>query len=78
MIERFVEEYAKKLALYPDKVSVRVQKKGSGVEITLFSSQEDMGRFIGKNGKMIQAFNNVISGCRVKDGLNYKMIVQSL
>ncbi len=78
MIERFVEEYAKKLALHPEKIAVEVLQKGDEVEITLLSSKDDMGRFIGKNGRMIHALKNVISGCRLKNGLTYKILVQSL
>lgn len=78
MIKYFVEEYAKKLAVHPDAISVEMRDCEDGVEIILFSSQEDMGKFIGKNGKMIHSLKNVLSGCKVKDGKNYKIVVQSV
>lgn len=78
MVERFVLEYAKKIALHPEKIRVQTQECEEGIEITLFSSQEDMGKFIGKNGKMIHSIKNILSGCRVKGGQNYRIIVQSV
>lgn len=78
MVEYFIEKYAKKLASYPDKIRVEVRIAGEDREIVLFSSQEDMGRFIGKNGKMIHSIRTILSGCKVKNGVNYKILIQSL
>lgn len=78
MISRFVEEYAKKLASNPEVIRVEFREAEGQAEIILFSSQEDMGKFIGKNGKMIRSLKNVLSGCKLKNGVNYKIIVQSI
>lgn len=78
MIGQFVEEYAKKLASNPGAIHVELKEQGDEVEIILFSSQEDMGKFIGKNGKMIHSLKNVLSGCKLKNGINYKIVVQSI
>lgn len=78
MIGQFVEEYAKKLANNPEAIRVELKEQGDEVEIVLFSSQEDMGKFIGKNGKMIHSLKNVLSGCKLKNGINYKIVVQSI
>lgn len=78
MIGQFVEEYAKKLASNPEAIRVELKERESEVEIILFSSQEDMGKFIGKNGKMIHSLKNVLSGCKLKNGVNYKIVVQSI
>lgn len=78
MVEHFILEYAKKIALHPEQIRVQIQECEEGIEIILFSSQEDMGKFIGKNGKMIHSLKNILSGCKVKNGQNYKIVVQSL
>lgn len=78
MIGQFVEEYAKKLASNPEVIHVELKEREGEVEIILFSSQEDMGKFIGKNGKMIHSLKNVLSGCKLKNGVNYKIVVQSI
>lgn len=77
MIGQFVEEYAKKLAFYPQSIRVEMRESKDEVEIILFASQEDMGKFIGKNGKMIHSLKNVLSGCKVKNGKTYKIAIQS-
>ncbi|MCE3047702.1 KH domain-containing protein [Helicobacter kayseriensis] len=78
MVELFIENYAKKLATHPHSIKVEKSDRGDEVEIILFSSQEDMGKFIGKNGKMIYSLKNILSGCRVKDGKNYKIAIQPI
>ncbi|HIY44191.1 KH domain-containing protein [uncultured Helicobacter sp.] len=78
MVEHFILEYAKKIALHPEQIRVQTQECEEGIQITLFSSQEDMGKFIGKNGKMIHSLKNVLSGCKVKNGQSYKIVVQSV
>lgn len=79
MISRFIEEYAKKLASNPNAIRVEFRELEEGeAEIILFSSQEDVGKFIGKNGKMIRSLKNVLSGCKLKNGVNYKIIVESI
>lgn len=78
MAERFILEYAKKIATHPEKIRVQTREDEDGIEITLFSSPEDMGKFIGKNGKMIHSLKNILSGCKVKNGKNYRIVVQSV
>ncbi|ANV97826.1 RNA-binding protein [Helicobacter enhydrae] len=78
MVERFIEEYAKKIALYPEKIRAESRRDGENVEIILYASQEDMGKFIGKNGKMIHSLKTVLSGCKVKNGLSCRISIQSL
>lgn len=78
MAERFILEYAKKIASYPEEIRVQTREDDEGTEIILFSSPEDMGKFIGKNGKMIHSLKNVLSGCKVKNGKNYRIVVQSV
>lgn len=78
MVEHFIEEYAKKIALHPEVIRVETQTFQDLVEITLYTSSEDMGKFIGKGGKMIQSFKAILSGCKVKNGLNYKISIESV
>ncbi|WP_027327766.1 KH domain-containing protein [Helicobacter pametensis] len=78
MIEHFVREYAKKLATHPELIRVESQDHGSDVDLTLFASCEDVGKFIGKNGKMIHSLKNVLSGCKVKNGKSYRIVVQPI
>jgi predicted RNA-binding protein YlqC (UPF0109 family) len=45
-------------------------------EITIYANKADAGKIIGKEGKMIGAIKTVISGCKAKDGVSYKVNVK--
>ncbi|NPA55935.1 MAG: KH domain-containing protein [Epsilonproteobacteria bacterium] len=77
MIE-FVEKYAKLLAFYPNEVSVKVgEKKDDFIEILIYANKIDAGRIIGKNGSMIKAIKTVLSGCKAKENISYKISVHT-
>lgn len=79
MVEKFVEEYAKLTSNEPDKIKVeRVDINPTYSEITVYASVIDAGKLIGKDGKMISAIKTLISGCKVKDGISYKVIVKPI
>ena len=47
-------------------------------EITIYAHSEDVGKLIGKEGKMINAIKTVISGCKAKGGNNYRVNVKAV
>jgi predicted RNA-binding protein YlqC (UPF0109 family) len=75
MIEKFVEEYAKLIVSHPNHISSKVDESDDIYEITLYAHKEDLGKLIGKGGQMIGAIKNIISGCKAKNGKNYKINV---
>ncbi len=78
MVEDFVREYVKLLANHPEDIEV-VQRRINDTfsEITIYANQADVGKIIGKEGKMIGAIKTVISGCKAKDRVSYKVNVQT-
>jgi len=76
MIEKFVEEYAKLIASHPEAISSEIEELEELYEITLYADSEDLGKLIGKEGKMISSIKNIISGCKAKNGKNYKINVK--
>lgn len=44
----------------PDKVSITEENEGDFVTFKLTVDKEDMGKVIGKNGKIIRAIRNVL------------------
>ena len=78
MIADFVAQFAKLLASYPDDIRVEVQEGDEVTEIVLYANQDDIGKLIGKSGKMIGAIKTVISGCKAKDGKSYRINVESV
>ncbi len=78
MVEDFVEQFAKLIASHPDDISVGSSEHDEIIEITLHANQSDVGKLIGKEGKMIGAIKTVISGCKAKDGKSYRINVEPI
>ena len=78
MISEFVAQFAKLIASYPDDVRIEVKEGDEVTEILLFANQADIGKLIGKEGKMIGAIKTVISGCKAKDGVSYRINVEAV
>ncbi len=78
MISEFVAQFAKLIATYPEDVKVELTDSDEVTEIILFANQADIGKLIGKEGKMIGAIKTVISGCKAKDGKSYRINVEAV
>ncbi|MBV5334689.1 MAG: KH domain-containing protein [Sulfuricurvum sp.] len=78
MIADFVAGFAKLVATYPEDVRVEFYERDEVTEILLYANQADVGKLIGKEGKMIGAIKTVISGCKAKDGKSYRINVEPL
>ncbi|BCZ17774.1 hypothetical protein NHP190003_10560 [Helicobacter sp. NHP19-003] len=61
---------------YPQVLQVHVRLLEPGVkEVCIYANPLDMGRVIGKDGKMVSALKAFISGVKAKDGFSYKIVV---
>jgi predicted RNA-binding protein YlqC (UPF0109 family) len=78
MIANFVAQFARLIASNPDDVRVEVKEGDETTEILLYANQADIGKLIGKEGKMIGAIKTVISGCKAKDGVSYRINVEAI
>ena len=78
MIADFVAQFARLIASYPEDVRVEVKDGDEVTEIILYANQSDIGKLIGKSGKMIGAIKTVISGCKAKDGISYRINVEAV
>ncbi len=78
MITEFVAQFAKLIASYPEDVRVEMIEGDEVTEIVLYANQADIGKLIGKSGKMIGAIKTVISGCKAKDGVSYRINVEAV
>jgi predicted RNA-binding protein YlqC (UPF0109 family) len=75
----FLQTYATLLVNHPDDISIEITEMDEGFdEITIFANSEDVGKLIGKEGKMINAIKTVISGCKAKGGKNYRVNVKAV
>jgi hypothetical protein len=76
MMADFVAQFARLIASYPDDVRVEIREGDEVNEIILFVNQADIGKMIGKDGKMIGSIKTVISGCKAKNGVSYRINVE--
>jgi predicted RNA-binding protein YlqC (UPF0109 family) len=79
MVRDFILNYARKIATHPDALRIEVEPMDAyGDEITLYADPSDVGKLIGKEGRMINAVKTVISGCKAKGGKSYRVNVKSI
>ena len=66
-----VEYLAKSLVDDPDAVRVEEKEKDDVVVIELRVAQPDMGKVIGKQGRIAKAIRTVVKAASPKDGKKY-------
>ena len=64
----------KELASLPDQVAVAESEENGSLVLTLTVAEEDKGKVIGKQGKVIKAIRSVVSAAAAKS--NKKTIVE--
>lgn len=67
-MKTFIEWVIKKIVDKPDQVLVEEINQENQVLINLKVAQEDMGRVIGKGGKIIKAVRNLLKILAIKEG----------
>lgn len=78
MVKNFLLTYTKLLVNNPEDISIDIAEVDEGFdEITIFANSEDIGKLIGKQGRMINSIKAVISGCKAKGGKNYRVNVKA-
>ena len=66
-MKELVEVIAKALVDKPDEVVVTEKDDGRNVVIKLHVAQEDMGKVIGKQGRIAKAIRSVVKAASFKD-----------
>nr|WP_300005371.1 KH domain-containing protein [Tissierella sp.] len=69
-----VEYIAKSLVDNPEKVSVNEVESSKAVTIELRVADEDMGKIIGKQGKIAKAIRTVVKAAAIKQ--NKRVVVE--
>ncbi len=79
MVADFLLSYTKLLVNNPEDISVEVNEIDEGLdEVTIYANGEDVGKLIGKEGRMVNAIKTVISGCKAKGGKNYRVNIKAI
>ena len=66
-MKELVEVVAKALVDNPDEVSVTEKAEGKNVTIELHVAPSDMGKVIGKQGRIAKAIRSVVKAASSKD-----------
>lgn len=64
-----VEHVARHLVEDPDSIDVEVQETGGGVMLLVHADPGDLGRLIGKRGRVIQALRQVVRAAGASEGI---------
>jgi len=72
-VKELVETIAKALVDHPEEVTVTESVDGKNVEINLHVAQGDMGKVIGKQGRIAKAIRVVVKAASVKDDLQVEV-----
>jgi predicted RNA-binding protein YlqC (UPF0109 family) len=79
MVQDFIVEYVKLIAKYPDVIKINEESIDENLsELFLYVHPEDIGKVIGKDGRMISSIKTLISGCKPKGGPSYKVSVKAI
>jgi predicted RNA-binding protein YlqC (UPF0109 family) len=73
-LKELVEVIAKALVDYPEMVKVKETESDRTIILELTVAPEDMGKVIGKNGRIARAIRTVVKSSSVK--LDKKVIVE--
>ena len=68
-MKELVETIAKALVDHPEEVTVTEKVDGKNVEINLHVASGDMGKVIGKQGRIAKAIRVVVKAASVTDDL---------
>ena len=66
-MKELVEIIAKALVDHPDQVTVTETQKENALVVELHVAPEDMGKVIGKQGRIAKAIRTVVKAASVKD-----------
>ena len=78
MVKDFLLSYTKLLVNNPEDISIEISEVDENFnEIIIFANSEDIGKLIGKEGRMINSIKTVISGCKAKGDKGYRVNVKA-
>lgn len=68
-MKELVEVIARALVDYPDEVVVTEKTEGSNIIVELHVAAADMGKVIGKQGRIAKAIRSVVKAASSKDNM---------
>ncbi len=75
-MKELVEVIAKALVDSPEEVVVTEDKNEKGVLVTLKVAQSDIGKVIGKQGKVANAIRSVVKAAGIRNGVHVMVDIE--
>ena len=75
-MKELVEVIAKSLVDYPDEVNVTETENEKAIVLELRVAQSDMGKVIGKQGKIAKALRTIVRSATPRDSKKYNIEIK--
>ena len=72
LIKYIVNQFAEN----PDEVEYVVEDKGNSVDVNVLLKESDMGKVIGRQGKIAKALRTIVSAASKKSGKRYNIEIK--
>jgi predicted RNA-binding protein YlqC (UPF0109 family) len=72
-MKEFLDYVARSLVDNPDGVAVSVSESGDEVELTLSVDEADMGRVIGRDGRIANAIRSLLRVMGTREGVHVEL-----
>lgn len=72
-MKEFLDYVARSLVDNPDGVAVSVEERGDEVELTLSVDEADMGRVIGRDGRIANAIRSLLRVMGTREGVHVEL-----
>ncbi len=76
-MREIVEFIAKELVSHPEEVSVLEHSEGGVVDLKLLVHPDDMGKVIGKQGRIANSIRSIIKACAIKEEKKVNLEIDS-
>jgi predicted RNA-binding protein YlqC (UPF0109 family) len=76
-MKAFLEYVARSLVDNPDAVEVEVEEDGDEVTLTLIVNEADMGRVIGRDGRIANAIRSLLRVMGARDGRHVELDIEA-
>lgn len=72
LVKYIIAQFAEK----PDEIEYKVEEKENSVEITVILSESDMGKVIGRQGKIAKAMRTIVKAAAAKENKRYNVDIK--
>ena len=72
LIKYIVNQFAEK----PEDVEYLTEEKGDTIEVTVLFDESDMGKVIGRQGKIAKALRTIVKAASAKSGKRYNIEIK--